>query len=247
MRKHRYKKFYRIKRKKSLLKNKFFWLGFLFLIALGALFYAVFFSSFFQIREIRISGNQGVPTEEIVSSFSRGNILLVDTKEINRAILEKFPKIAKVNTKRGFPDALIVQIEERKPVAVFSRDGDYFFIDIEGVIFEKISEKPSNMLVIKSERDSIGKEMLDKILKINSKLKDDLGIPFEEILIVSDERLNVKTLDGWEIYFNPKGNLDWQLEELAIVLKERIPPKNRGNLKYIDLRFEKIFIFPETI
>jgi len=36
------------------------------------------------------------------------------------------------------------------------------------------------------------------------------------------------------------------LTELSILLKERIPPEKRRNIEYIDLRFEKIYIFPET-
>lgn len=245
MRKYRCKKSYKFRKKKSILRifrSRYFWLAFLILVALGAVVYAVFLSSFFQIKEIKISGNKTITTEEIVSSFGQGNVFLVNTKEISREILEKFPKIANVSIKRELPDILSVQIEERKPVAVFSQDGDYFFIDKEGVIFEKTPEKPSEMLIIKGEKELIQKERLEKILKINSKLKDDFRIPFEEILIVSEGRLNVKTLEGWEIYFNPEGNLDWQLEELAVLLKEKIPSGERGNLEYVDLRFDKIFI-----
>lgn len=236
---------YRSRRYKKSYNIKFLWLGILFLVSLGALFYAVFLSSFFQIKEIRISGNEKVLTEEIAGFFGAGNILFFDADETSRIILEKFQKIANLNIKKELPDILIVQIEERKPVAVFFKDENHFFIDREGVIFEKISEVSEDALIIKGDEKFVQKEMIEKILKINSKLKNDFGIPFEEILIVSERRLNVKTLEGWEIYFNPEGDLDWQLEELAILLKEKIPLEKRGNLEYIDLRFEKIYIFPE--
>lgn len=237
---------YRSRRYKKSYNIKFLWLGILFLVALGALFYAVFLSSFFQIKEIRISGNEKVLTEEIAGFFGSGNILFFDADETSRIILEKFQKIANLNIKKELPDILIVQIEERKPVAVFFKDENYFFIDQEGVIFEKISELPKDALIIKGDEKFVQKERIEKILKINSNLKDDLGVPLEEILIISETKLNAKTLEGWEIYFNLEGDLDWQLEELAVVLKEKIPSEERGNLEYIDLRFDKIYIFPKT-
>jgi len=58
--------------------------------------------------------------------------------------------------------------------------------------------------------------------------------------------LDVKTSEGWEIYFNLKKDINWQLTELDFLLKERIPPDKKGNVEYIDLRFERIYIFPET-
>ena len=61
-------------------------------------------------------------------------------------------------------------------------------------------------------------------------------------MLVSNSRFNAKTQEGWEIYFNPKENLDWQLTELALVLKQKIPPDERKNLEYIDLRFNKVYI-----
>jgi len=270
MRKYRYKKSYRIKKKKSVLrifKSKIFWLVFLFLVVSGTIFYFVVFSSFFQIKEIKISGNIKVSVEDLRNNiaeqidkriifFNTKSIFLANLKKINKMLLEKFPQIAKVDLDRKLPDSLMVQIEERKPVAVLC-NSECFFIDKNGVVFEKISEIPLEMLIIKAENIDkelnflkgaklLEKEQLNQILKINSKLKDDLKIPVERILTISKKRINAKTSEGWEIYFNPEKDLEWQLTELSILLKERIPLEKRRNIEYIDLRFDKIFIFPET-
>ncbi len=244
--KYKYKKSFRTKKKRSvfnIFKNKFFLLGCLASTVLAGLVYLFIFSPIFQIKNIAVLGTEKTPEQEIrnIISDNTKNIFLSDLKEIDRMLCQKYPQIAKIDMERVLPDALLVQIEERKPVAVFSKNEDYFFIDKEAVIFERISERPSEMLIIKSERDIVQKEQLDQILKINS----ELTIPIEEILIVSEKRLNAKTSEGWEIYFNPERDLDWQLEELDILLKERVPFEKRGALEYIDLRFEKIYIYPE--
>lgn len=269
MKKYRYKhkkyshrKPYRVRKKKLIFKNKFFWLGLLFLAILGTAFYFVVFSPVFKIKEIQISGDIKISVEEIRNivleqidkNYFKKSIFLVNLKEINGALLEKFPQLAKVSLERSFPNVLAVLAEERKPVVIFLQDEDSYFIDNEGIIFEKISEIPPRMLRIKNStwisdlklgRRVLSKEKLGRILKIETKL-NDLEISPIEVSIISDSRLDVRTSEDWEIYFNPKGDLDWQLTEIDLLIKKRISPDRRENLEYIDLRFEKIYIFPEA-
>jgi len=257
MRKYHYKA---KKQKRKKVSRKFFWFGFLFGAILASAFYFFIFSSVFQIKEIRVSGDMKVPIEELrniisektekkIAFFNLKNILLTNLEEVNETILKNFPQIAKVTLEKKFPNVLAAQIEERKPAAFFEQDGRCFFIDNEGVIFKEVIGTESKMLKIKLNSPvalELGNEVIDKekigeILEINSKS----AIPLEEILIVSEGRFNAKTQEGWEIYFNPQRDLAWQLEELSILLREKIPPEDRKNLKYIDLRFDKIYIYPE--
>lgn len=251
MRKYRYKKNYRTRKKKSIIKNRFFWLFCLIAASLGGIIYFLIFSSVFQIEKIQIFGAKKTSSEEIIKivSAAQKNIFLANLNEITKNILEKEPQIVKIHLKRKLPDGLVIQIEERTPVAVFcqsiTEEENCYFIDREGVMFEKVVQASLEMPKIIGE-SIIGKGEIEQILKINFKLKNDLEVPIERFFSASEEKLIIKTLEGWEIYFNPKGNLDWQLTELNVILKERIPLEKRRNIEYIDLRFEKIFIFPET-
>lgn len=266
--KHRYIKTYRTKKKRSpfkILKSKFFWLSLLFLGILSGLIYLFIFSSVFQVKDIQVSGTNKSPTQEIkdIISANAQNIFLINLEEITNNILARYPQIGQVDIKRKLPDKLLAQIEERKPVAVFFRpdlksklkffkgelNNDYFLIDNQGIVFEKTTNQDLNLPLIKSKaaiyrfdlgQEIVNKDYLEKILKINSGINNNVQI--SEIFLVSENRLNVKTLAGWEIYFNPKQDLAWQIEELDIVLKEKIPFEKRGNLEYIDLRFEKVYI-----
>ncbi|GAI17833.1 unnamed protein product, partial [marine sediment metagenome] len=91
-------------------------------------------------------------------------------------LLEKFPQIAKVDLDREFPSSLLAQIEERKPVAVFcftrpsfeeqNLDGqeDYFFIDKEGIIFERVSVIDPQILKIKKSALVVDLELGKEII-----------------------------------------------------------------------------------
>jgi len=138
-----------------------------------------------------------------------------------------------------------VTIEERKPTAVFNQEDLYFFLDKEGIIFENTLAGGQLIKIKKAVKDKelklgdrvLEKELISAILEIESKLENDLKIPIEEVLVVSDERINIKTSDGWEIYLNPKGDIEWQLTKLRVDLEEEIPQERRKDLEYIELRF----------
>jgi len=269
-----YRKSYRTKKKKSfwvIFKNRFFWLGFFILIVIGGFIYLFIFSSVFQIKDVQISGAEKSPVPEIkdivfLKSKSR-NIFLINFEEITRNLLKKYPQIANINFKRDFPDRILIQIEERRPIALFcqpvielfplffdkSPAEECYFLDRQGVIFEKIENQLGNFLVFNAKsfisKFSLGQEIvnenyLTKILKINTQLEKDIKI--EKVLLVSENRLNIKTSEGWEIYFNPEKDLDWQIEEMKILLEQKISPERRKNLEYVDLRFDKIYIYPES-
>lgn len=253
----KYQKPYRIKRKKSIFKKRFFWLGISVLVILGGIFYLVCFFPSLQVEKINISGNQKAPTKEIkriikerigrnIIFISSRSILLVNFDKISKGVLDNFPQVAKVSLKRNFPNTITIEIEEREPVAVFSHNEDYFFIDREGIIFEEISPDSPGLLEIRNlafnQTPNLGKrvvekELLTQILEIELKIKENLKIPLVKAQVLSDERLNIETFEGWEIYLNPKEDFGWQLTKLKAVLEEEIPQERRKDLEYIELRF----------
>lgn len=257
MAQYRYlKKFHGFKKKKSILKNRFFWLSILLLLILGGIFYLFFFFSYFQIKEIKISENNKVKAEAIKSQVDKKisqkilfwqsqSIFLANLNEISGIILNSIPEIAAVDLKKKFPQTLEVKIKERESVAVFSSDSGDFLIDKEGVIFESFSSEQSDLLKIKKS-DSEGKKapgekvleagLLSKALTIFDKLKK-MDIALKEIFIVSKDRLNFKTSDGYDIYFDPEKDIDWQLIKLESAFRKEISKEKRNNLEYIDLRF----------
>ncbi|MDP2967013.1 MAG: FtsQ-type POTRA domain-containing protein [bacterium] len=194
--------------------------------------------------------------------FPTRNIFLVDLNKIKEDILKKFHRIAKIEISRNFPDSLNVLVTERKIIATFCQEGEEdksssspsafareancFAVDEEGIIFE---EKPIDRIIqplikalISADEISLGKKVIEKedlisILEINSQLKEDLNILVKEFIISSKEKLIVLTSEGWELYFNLRSDVKWQLAKLKALLEEKIPEEQRKDLEYIELRF----------
>jgi hypothetical protein len=251
---HRYRKPHSYKKKKSIFSRKEFWLVIFFALLASGVFYLVCFSSFVQIKEIKISGNQKVSAEaikEIVKKRSEKNILffpsqsifLADLNQMSKDVLEKFMLIGEVKLKRNFFNALSVDVSERKPVAVLLQGENIFNLDEKGIVFEKAFLEDGLMMIIDRQKNNnlgekaIDEEKLSHILSINSKMKSDLNLPIQWIEIESDDKLNLVMTEGWQAYFDLKKDVDWQLTKMKAVLEEKIPPERRRDLEYIELRF----------
>lgn len=264
--KYRHKKSYKTVKKRSLFdifkifKYRVCWISCLVLICLISLSYLFFLSSVFRIKSIEIVGideeMKNITNEEI-----NKNIFLADLQDISRKVLSTYPQIVEVKIKRKLPDELLIEIKKREQVVAFCQRGSDFFlriseggnsqecfsVDDQGIVFKEISDLSDDVLIIKNEginylglgQRVVDKNLLDQMLKINSKIND---VKVREILLLSERKLKVNTFEGWKIYFNPKKDLDWQIEELNILLKEKISLRERSNLEYVDLRFKKVYI-----
>lgn len=253
----RFKKPYRIKRRKSVLQNRFFWLSILIIIIVSVIFYLCCLSPYFQIENIKISGDENIQPKIIQSevrrqlgrkilSFTSDSIFLVNFSEIRDSILRKFPQIASIDFKKSFPSTILIKVKEREPVAIFSSGKEYFLIDKEGVIFRQIFNlNHQKFLVIQKEVKNpmpgekvIDQNDLSRILEIESKLKKNLSISLLGVSVASQDKLEAKTTEGWEIYFNFHKDVDWQILKLKLALQKKITPEDRKKLNYIDLRFD---------
>lgn len=252
-----YRKPHRIKKRKSIFKNRFFWLFFLIFVFLLATLYFIFLSHFFQIREVKIYGTEKVSSEEMkkftfsklekkLGPFYSKNIFLLNCRQLSEEILANFPKVSKTYIQKKLPNLLILRVDERKPVAVFVTQNEKFFLDQTGIIFEK-AEDNNDLLHIKSEviptvlelgKKALTKEQLSLILDLKFKLKKDFDIEIIETFIIAEERLNFKTLEGWFLFFT-LSDIEEQLAKLKIVLEKEIPKEKRKSLEYIDLRFDE--------
>jgi len=263
---------YKVKRKNTIFKNRVFWESLLLFLAISFLFYFLFFSQTFQLNEIYIFGNKEIKVqnvqvflkEEIKKTFPSiftVNILLVNSKKLEKKVLKKFPEIDTVKIYKKFPNVLDVQIKEREAVALFCKEELICgFLDKKGIIFKNSSAKYKKLPIMESSihklpliislihkeeivlgEIAIKKEILKEILKIRENLEKKLKLNLEEYVLVKENKLNVKTSQNWKIYFNLERALDVQFLKLNSILEKEISLKNREKLEYIDLTLTKVY------
>jgi hypothetical protein len=251
---NRFRKPYKVKKKKSIFKNFYFWLLVIGIAISIFLFYFFCFHSFFQVKEIKIFDNEEVPSQEIISLLEKEitrdilfweskSIFFVEFKKLEERVLKEFPKIEEVSFGKDYPETITLFVKERKPVAIFEQEGRLFFLDKKGVVFKDASEKKDWLVIKSNERRNVDfgsslfeEEIMEKILIAEEELVDsDINIVFFDI--INYQRFNVLVEEGWEIYFNLEDDVVQQVLNLNLILEKEISPEKRDNLEYVDLRF----------
>lgn len=261
--KHVKNKISRIKPRKSIFKRPWFWVLILILIIICTAFYFFLFYSGLQASNIVISGNEKVKTQDlrelVLTNINTGliniwqikitsrSIFLVDTDKLNKEILEKFPVIEKIKIDKNLPQTLILGVVERKPLGVYCNNQEQcFLIDQNGIIFEPVYAAPEGATIVRQASDNnqvftgeeaVAQNIITAISKIQKTLKDSFQISVTDALISSPLRLNIKTSESWQIYFDlsPDSDINLQLTKLSLLLSGEIEPDSRKNLRYINL------------
>ena len=266
-RKHHVKnKIHQIRPKKRFYKKPFFWAVVLVLILLASGIYIFLFFPGLQVKNVVVSGNEKISAEDLQNMASTGinrkiigvgnwgifskTIFLVDATSINRQILDGFPIIESVQITKKYPESIILGITERKPAGIFcegTENRNCFLIDINGVAFEPAPQINQNFFIIRStisEKEvfvgekAIEANIINAISKIEKNLKDNFQINVTEALILDPSRVDIKTSENWNVYFDLNSDINLEIIKLDSLLKNDIMQENRPNLQYIDLRFK---------
>lgn len=106
---------------------------------------AVVASPIFDVRDVRVQGAVYTDAEvlqEVVAALEGEPVLLVDTEAAQRRLLE-VPWVERVSVVTDFPHTVVVDIRERRPVAVFQGADQLFrIIDTQGRVLDVIDGRP---------------------------------------------------------------------------------------------------------
>ena len=97
---------------------------------------------YFRVREVEVEGGRKMTKETLHSlTVMEGmpNLFSVNLKKVVKR-LESHPWIDQVRVKKVFPNKILIQVEERKPMAIIQL-GELYYIDTHGEIFSPVGDK----------------------------------------------------------------------------------------------------------
>lgn len=258
-------RFIRKKKKKTLFASqKLLAAGLPSVIILGGLFYFLFLSPYFGIKNINISGNETVSVDnlkaKIESAISKktlflamaNNIFLFPQGRVEKEILADFPKIEDVTINKQVPKNLEVILKERKTVAVWCNaiedQSNCFFMDANGIIFEKASVNEDSLIIFKIKERlprtnmSVGGEVFNgefanKLFDGKNKMEEGLNVSFVEGTVLDGTLTEMKSSEGWKIVFDLNSGVESQIQAVKKIMSE-MSQEEKLKLEYFDLRVE---------
>ena len=228
-----------------------------FLVLIG-IFYIVFFSPIFKVREFRISGQDRLSDGSVLkileplvlnsrlSDFlGKENLLAWSRQDLN---LPGTSLLSAKIRRDWIRQAVLIDIKERVPLGIWcGKTGSCYWLDEHGIAFEEAPETEGSLILIVYDNGAesialnkrVAEERFSKnltdILKAISKMSMPVKkITFDKIL----QELHIATYEGPDLFFSIRFNPELNIASFRSL-------QEKGTLKgmqYIDLRVEnKIF------
>jgi len=239
-------------------KKKVFWFSLLFFVLFFGFLYLFLFSPYFQVKEMSVLGAQTISKEELLKNFRSDATMTLNILGSNliseslflpsqgkiSSLLENFPEIEDINIKKDFfTKKIVIEVKEKTPVCIWC------FKDVCALLDKKAT-------YIKDYENEVGFIKINEYDEYEKNLKNWSGEPKQDFVItlltVYKNNSEVREFDihadkffgkykTINFVFDPKQDIDWQIEKMNIVLKKL--NYSVENLNYIDLRFgEQVII-----
>ncbi|MEK7172459.1 MAG: cell division protein FtsQ/DivIB [Patescibacteria group bacterium] len=252
------------KKKKALWKNQTFRLVIWVIILALALTYLLLFSPLLAINQIKITASPSL--DNIIPSVEnlvkqklesrwiflplKKTFFLLKTASLKKEIETALPQIEEITIKKTFSHILFLQLKERAPraIACYSPGDLCFLIDQTGLIFQTATEKTLPLLIIENgpapatlPSQVIEPAKMTQILAALNFFQEKLAIALQNCLTDGQDKLTIKTQEGWEVYFSLTSDIQPVLINLGLLINKDLSPEKRKNLQYIDMRFSRAF------
>jgi len=232
------------KRKERFYKKRWFWNFALVLLLFLSFCWLIFRTPYFKIKEVKITGEAKLSNGVQNIIGENLNFFLVNASNLSQKIRQSFPKIENIKIRKEFPNKIIISIVEKRAVGLVcyqKRLDNCFLLASDGSIFEKATKEKnlSKFLIANLEKIKIGdvvmkEETIKNFIFLEKELKK-LRVFIEKVYVLPYE-LEIKTKNGFTLFFSKNDSFKTQIEILLNAFQTAISKSEKENLEYIDLR-----------
>lgn len=176
-------------------------------------------SSFFAIKDIKIIGNNSIPTEEILAAvdyYYGMNLLAVNEDQVKQALQATVP-VKEVNVHYKLPHTLVLEVKEREIAAALNYLSGFALIDTQGIVVKLVSRletyaipvvtgfKVTDAKVAEKPEFEANEAHFEAMLELIDSAKPILN-ELSEINLAIDGNNNpsfyLYTLDGYQVFLD---------------------------------------------
>jgi cell division septal protein FtsQ len=231
---------------------------FFFLIIFSFL-WALFFSEYFIIKKIDITGGGKISVDEIrkyadnqIKSkkfifFSQKNYFLFSKSQFIEFLHSKH-SFEFINIKKKYPDSLFIEFNEKPYEITWMEDEKYYYTDRSGGIITE-----ANLLELKERKYplihnqssdkidenqvTVEQKILDFTISLFQSLKEhENEFEIEKFILDSDiNTVKAVVVNGPELYFNIELDIQKQVNKLLVVKREKLE-HNFDTVEYVNLK-----------
>ena len=190
---------------------------------------AAVYSPLLAVRTVTVSGTKLLKPAQVEAALKplQGKPLAqVNDGDVD-GLLKPLVQIKSVTTQAHPPSTLVVQVQERIPVALVKRGQEYILVDVEGVRLSSTADPASVKLpVIDGGAGAIGKELFQATAAVLGALPASVLAKLSNASAKSADAVELKLIDGQTIVWGNAGEKELKARVLEALLKVPADPAN---------------------
>ena len=189
---------------------------------IAGLIVAAVYSPVLAVQSVSITGTKLLKPAQVQAALKPilGKPLpQVSESEVNE-LLKPLVQIKSVTTQAHPPSVLVVQVQERVPVALVKRGKDYMLVDVDGVRLSTTADPASVKLpVIDGGAGTIGKDLFQATAEVLGALPANVLARLSNASAKSVDAVELKLLDGQTVIWGNAGEKELKARVLEALLK----------------------------
>jgi cell division protein FtsQ len=196
--------------------------AFLALLVVGGAVYAVYFSSLLEVEGLEVRGLDTIRTAEIERAAEApiGEPLATVDLEAIELKISSLGGVRSVEVSRQWPHELLVEVEERVPVAVVRLGEQLRNLDADGVIFGDRTRQPGNLPMVVTSSDTDG-DALREAAAVAGALEPAFLATVDHLQVATVDQISLNLRDGRIVLWGSAEQSEEKAEVLAALLSRR--------------------------
>ncbi len=212
------------------------------LVILG-IYYFIFISSFFSVKEISMHGIQSEELIKVSQSFNdkiKGSkIFYIDEISINEFLKGNYPSYKLVKLEKIWPGKITVDLEKRSAAYIVQASNGSFIIDRENYVMDTVDAYLGYEIQVKYDKNlNLGEHLEDQSLAAA------FAYVYKDVIVnVQNSEIYIDLSNGGKVLL-PKDHSISNYEEMSKILQKIMQKYTIENkdIETIDLRFSKPLI-----
>jgi cell division protein FtsQ len=190
---------------------------------LAALGWLLFFSPWLAVTQVQVTvssapdvaGPLSADEVRVVAAIEPGTPLLrVDTGAIEQRVGE-LPQVQSVSASRAWPDAIVIDVVRRTPVALVANGSGYDVVDVEGTVMRSVGSVEDGVPVVRATGDGVL-----AAIAVASELPEEIRRQVGSIEASTRNDVTLILANGSEVMWGSADEGSVKAEVLAVLLKE---------------------------
>lgn len=187
----------------------------------GGCVWALYFSSWLTVEDVRVEGVTTLSAEEVLATADVAvgvPLARVDTGAV-AARVEELAPIDTVSLRRAWPDTLVISVDEREPALVAASADGFAVYDAAGVEFLNPLAAPAGVPVLASAEEPTP-EVLEAVIAVMGDLPATVRDRLGEVTASTPDSIQLELADGIVIEWGSATDNARKAEVLTELMKQ---------------------------